>query len=52
MVVQPADGVKVVVVIIYTAKIRNKNVIKGEKYEEKNKTAERPAVVPTTAACI
>jgi len=49
---QQQDGAEAVVVKIYTAKIRNKNVIKGEKYEEKSKTAERPAVVPTAAACI
>jgi len=50
--VQQQDGVEAVVVKIYTAKIRNENVIKGEKYEEKSKTAERAAVVPTAAACI
>jgi len=45
--------VEAVVVKIYTAKIRNENVIKGEKYEEKSKTAEQAAaVVPTAAACI
>jgi len=33
---QQQNGVEAVVVKIYTAKIRNKNVIKGEKYGEKN----------------